>query len=145
MKQIEKTNYSPNKAWFNTINVEGLEYIYTIKKNERENVIIIQLIEKKPYKNIIFLYKASQEKIVKNIKYMIKYKNIEEIIISLQNIFNKGKISVKKKDEKYLVSIEITEFSKTFKYEIELEKNELKDENMKILNKIKEIEDKYKE
>ena len=43
------------------------------------------------------------------------------------------------------MNIEITEFSKTFKYEIELEKNELKDENVKILNKIKEIEDKYKE
>ena len=76
---------------------------------------------------------------------MIKYENIEEIIISLQDIFNKGKISVKKKGVKYLMNIEITEFSKTFKYEIELEKNELKDENMKILNKIKEIEDKYKE
>ena len=29
------------------------------------------------------------------------------------------------------MNIEITEFSKTFKYEIELEKNELKDENIK--------------
>ena len=66
-----------------------------------------------------------------DIKYMIKYENIEDIIISLQDIFNKGKISVKKKDEKYLMNIEITEFSKTFKYEIELEKNELKDENIK--------------
>ena len=123
MKQIEKANYSPNKTLFNTINIEGIEYIYTIKKNERENVIIIQLIEEKPYKNIIFLYKASQEKIVNDIKYMIKYENIEDIIISLQDIFNKGKISVKKKDEKYLMNIEITEFSKIFKYEIELEKN----------------------
>ena len=69
MKQIEKTNYSPNKTWLNTINKEGLEYIYTIKKNERDNVIIIQLIEEKPNKNIIFLYKASQEKIVNDIKY----------------------------------------------------------------------------
>ena len=32
MKQIEKTNNSPNKTCFNTINIEGLEYIYTIKK-----------------------------------------------------------------------------------------------------------------
>ena len=91
------------------------------------------------------MFRASTEKIVKSIKALILCENIDEMIISLQDMFNKGNITVEKKDEKYIMKIEATSFGKKVKYEIELEKNEpVIDENTKILNKIKEIDENYK-
>ena len=41
--------------------------------------------------------------------------NIDEMIISLQDMFNKGNITVEKKDEKYIMKIEATSFGKKVK------------------------------
>ena len=139
------TNYITPIIESKTINIEGEDYKYKITKDEKENKIIIELSEEKPNKNITFIYKESTEKIVKDIKQLFICENIDEMVISLENMFNKGKISVEKKNEKYLMKIEVTVLGKTSKYEIELEKIEPIDENQKILNKIKEIDDKYKE
>ena len=145
MEAIEITNDAPPITGLNTINIEGVEFIYNIQKDEKENKIIIKLSDEKPNKNICFLYESSSENIVKDIKQLLIFENIDEMIVSLQNILNKGKISVEKRNEKYIMKIEVTAFGKKSKYEIELEKNEPVDENKKILNKIKEIDIKYKE
>ena len=90
------------------------------------------------------MYRSSTEKIVKTIKVLFVCENIDEMIISLQDMFNKGNIIVEKKDEKYIMKIEATSFGKKVKYELELEKNEpVIDDNTKILNKIKEIDENY--
>jgi DNA repair exonuclease SbcCD ATPase subunit len=66
------------------------------------------------------------------------------MIVSLYDIFSNGNITVEKKDEKYIMKIEATGFGKKTKYEIELEKNDpVIDDNTKILNKIKEIDENY--
>ena len=139
------TDDAPPTRELNSISIEGVEYIYTIVKDEKENKIIIKLTEEKPYKNISYLYKASPEKLAKDIKQLSICDNNDQMITSLQDIFNKGKICVEKKDEKYIMKIKINAFGITSIYEIELEKNDPHDENKKILNKIKEIDDKYKE
>ena len=145
MEAIEVTNDAPPMIGSKTINIEGADYKYTIKKDEKENEIIIQLSEEKPDKYITFMFRASTEKIVKSIKALILCENIDEMIISLQDMFNKGNITVEKKDEKYIMKLEVTVFGKASKYELELEKNELViDDNTKILNKIKEIDENYK-
>ena len=145
MQTEEQTNDAPPTTGSSTINIEGVEYRYTIQKDEKENEIIIQLSEEKPDKCITFMYKASTEKIVKNAKALVICENIDEMIISLKDIFSNGKIIVEKKEEKYIMKIEATAFGKKVKYEIELEKNEpIIDENTKILNKIKEIDENYK-
>ena len=145
MQTEEQTNDAPPTTGSSSIIIEGVEYAYTIKKDEKENEIIIQLSEEKPDKYITFMFRASTEKIVKSIKALILCENIDEMIISLQDMFNKGNITVEKKDEKYIMKIEATSFGKKVKYEIELEKNEpVIDENTKILNKIKEIDKNYK-
>ena len=43
------------------------------------------------------MFRASTEKIVKSIKALILCENIDEMIISLQDMFNKGNITVEKK------------------------------------------------
>ena len=145
MDSEEQTNDAPPTTGSRTINIEGVEYIYTIEKDIKENEIIIKLSEEKPIKNITYLYKASTEQIVKNIKALILCENIDEMLVSLQDIFRRGKLIIEKKDEKYIMKIEIIAFGKKTKYEIELEKNEPINENTKILIKIKEIDEKYKE
>ena len=97
MEAIEITNDAPPMIGAKTINIEGADYKYTIKKDEKENEIIIQLSEEKPDKYITFMFRASTEKIVKSIKALILCENIDEMIISLQDIFNKGNITVEKK------------------------------------------------
>ena len=43
------------------------------------------------------MFRVSTEKIVKSIKALILCENIDEMIISLQDMFNKGNITVEKK------------------------------------------------
>ena len=137
MQTEEQTNDAPPTTGSSSIIIEGVEYAYTIKKDEKENEIIIQLSEEKPDKYITFMYRASSEKIFKTIKVLFVCENIDEMIILLQDIFSNGKIIVGKKDEKYIMKIEVAILGKTSKYELELEKNEpVIDENTKILNKI---------
>ena len=144
MKGEEQTNDAPPTTGSSTITIEGVEYTYTINKDEKENEIIIQLSEAKPDKYITFMYRSSAEKIVKTIKLLLVCENIDEMIISLHDIFINGNITVEKKDEKYIMKIEATGFGKKTKYEIELEKNDpVIDDNTKILNKIKEIDENY--
>ena len=146
MEQIEITNDAPPMIGSKTINIEGADYKYAIKKDEKEKEIIIQLSEAKPDKYITFMFRSSTEKIVKTIKALFMCDNINEMITSLKDIFRSGKIIVEKIDEKYIMKIEVTGFGKTSKYELELEKNEpVIDDNTKILNKLKEIDEKYKE
>ena len=52
MEQIEITNDAPPMIGSKTINIEGADYKYAIKKDEKENEIIIQLSEAKPDKYI---------------------------------------------------------------------------------------------
>ena len=118
MQTEEQTNDTPPTTGSSTINIEGVEYIYTIKKDEKENEIIIQLSEEKPDKYITFIYSSSTEKIVKNIKALLMCDNIDEMIISLQDIFSSGKIIVEKKAEKYFMKIQSKAFGKKIKYEM---------------------------
>ena len=144
-KELTQNDAAPIKNG-KTLNIEGNEYIYSITKTELEGEILIKLLEKNINKNITFIYKASSEKIVKDIKALCLCENIEEIINSLQNIFDNGNIFVEKKDEKYFLKIEAMGFGKISKYELELEKDEpFICEDSSIINKIKEFDNRYQE
>ena len=131
-----------------TINIEGVEYTYSINQNqEEEKCVIITLSEEKPNKNITFTYKASEKKLIKDIKPLSLCDNIEEMILELIDIFNNEEILVEKKEEKYFMKI-ITKKRKK-EYVIELEKNEPiveeNAENGELLKKIKVLDNKCKE
>ena len=55
METFEITNDAPPIMRTKTINIEGADYIYTIKKDEKENEIIIQLSGEKNLINILLL------------------------------------------------------------------------------------------
>ena len=128
-----------------TINIKGDKYKYSITKMEKENGIIIKLSEVKPKKNITFTYEALRDKVIKDIKILYIYENIDEMIKTLNDIFNKGKITVEEKDNKYIMKIDVSVLEKLSEYEIELEKHEQNEKQPKILLKLKEIDNKYKE
>jgi len=128
-----------------TINIKGDKYKYSITKMVKENGIIIKLSEVKPKKNITFTYEALRDKVIKDIKILYIYENIDEMIKTLNDIFNKGKITVEEKDNKYIMKIDVSVLEKLSEYEIELEKHEPNEKQPKILLKLKEIDNKYKE
>ena len=128
-----------------TINIKRDKYKYSITKMVKENGIIIKLSEVKPKKNITFTYEALRDKVIKDIKILYIYENIDEMIKTLNDIFNKGKITVEEKDNKYIMKIDVSVLEKLSEYEIELEKHEPNEKQPKILLKLKEIDNKYKE
>ena len=128
-----------------TINIKGVDYKYSIKKIEKENGIIIRLSEVKPCKNITFTYEALRDKVIKDIKILYIYENIDEMINALNDIFNKGKITVEEKDKKYIMKIDVSLLDKLSEYQIELEKHDPNEKQPKILLKLKEMNDKYNE
>ena len=141
---IKENATSPIKET-KTIKIEGTEYKYSINQIEKEDRISIKLFEAKPEKNITFIYKATTEQLIKDIKVLYVCENIEEMINSLQDIFFRGKLVVEKKEEKYFMKIEIETIGKLSIYKIQLEKHEPIDEKTEILLKIKEMENKFQE
>ena len=146
MEQIQNKEEAPTIKGEKTINIEDTDFIYEISKTENEEGITIKLSGENPDKRITFIYQAKTEKIVKDIKALIICDNIEEIITSLQEIFNTGKIEVIKEEEKYVMKIEVSAFGKVSKYQLLLEKTEeLIDEKESLKKKISELEYKYNE
>ena len=146
MTNKESTNNAPPTTGTRTINIEGKEFTYSIKKMENEEGASIELSEAIPDRNITFTYKTTTAKLVKDIKVLLICENLEEIITSLEDIFDKSKITVEKKEEdKYALKIEALTYGKLAKYELELERNEPIDEKIEVSIKIKELEKKYKE
>ena len=89
-----------------TIKIDGVEYAYSINQvQEEEKLVVITLSEEKPDKNITFTYKASEKKLIKDIKLLSACDNVEEIILELTDIFNNEEILVEKKEEKYFMKI----------------------------------------
>ena len=95
-----------------TINIEEAEYSYLITQLEKEEGILIKLSEVNPSKNITFTYQSTTEQLKKKIKAILMCENVEEIINSLNDIFNSGKINIEKKNEKYIMNIEASIFGK---------------------------------
>ena len=100
--------------------------------------------ELKPNKNITFIYEAVIDKLTKDIKYLKMCDNIDEMIKSLNDIFDRGEITVEEKNNKYFMSIELSLLGKS-KYEIELKRLDLKDEKALFIRMLEEIDKKYKE
>ena len=128
-----------------TINIKGERYKYSILKMEKENGIIIKLSEEKPKKNFTFIYEALMDQIVKDIKILYIYENVDAMINALYDIFNKGKIIFEEKDNKYIMEIDVSLLGKLSKYEIEFKKQEPDDKKIGLLKKFKDLDNSFKE
>ena len=124
--------------------IENIEYIYSISKLENKDGISIILKELKPNKNIKFIYEALKDKLTKDIKQLYICENIDEMINTLKDMIDTGNIIVEKREDKYIMIIEIAVLKKISKYEIELIKKEPINEKNELLIKLNDMDNKFK-
>ena len=92
-------NNAPPTNDIKLINIDEVDYTYTNTRTEKENEICIKLTEFIQKDNIYFLYKVSLNQIVKDIKTLFKFQNIDKIIYYLKDIFLKSDIKVEKNNK----------------------------------------------
>ena len=97
METRDLLNNETYKENIKYITIKGVEYKYLITKMENEDGISIKLSEVKPDKNITFDYHSLAKKISEDIKFLSLCDNIEEMINSLYDMINKGKVTVEEK------------------------------------------------
>ena len=128
--------------------IDDSEFSFTISELKDSNCISIELKEVKKKLNIYFLYEASIEQLKNEVKFLDLCTNTEEIINSLYQLFNNDKVKIVKKEDKYIMELEL-EFSiigLAKKYEINLEKIEIPEPEPieeDLMGSIKNINEKY--
>ena len=128
--------------------IDDSEFSFTISELKDNNCISIELKEVKKKLNIYFLYEASIEKLKEEVKFLDLCTNTEEIINSLYQLFNNDKVKILKKEDKFIMELEL-EFSiigLAKKYEINLEKIEIPEPEPieeELMSSIKNINEKY--
>jgi len=133
----------PTKERGKTIIVNEIEYSYSISKSEKNDSLIIKLFESKPKTNIYFLYEAPIDKLIKDIKVLSLCESIEEMVESLNEVFNLGNATVVEKDCKYYLELKFGGIGISKKNVIELIKFEPKSPEAALEDRIKALEDNY--
>ena len=121
--------------------IDNSPFSYLISKLDKEEGIIIKLSESKPKTNIYYTYEALTEQIIKDIKILYSCESIEEMILFLKEVFDKGKAKVENKEGKYELLFE--GFGKAKKSVVELKKFEPKDPLAGLNDRIKNIEERF--
>ena len=148
MEKIEEIKNKPceltMKSAKSIININGLEYIYSIQKLDKDEGIKIKLFESIPKTNIYYEYEASISELTKNIKILLLCENLDEMINLLITSFNEGKVKFIEKEEKYYIELQFEAIGKSKISIIELQKFEPKDPITEINDKIHLIENECK-
>ena len=146
MEQLDVCESAPNgpiTPGDKGIYIEQIKYIYSITKSKEDKDSLK-----------IKLYDPTQKsKLIKEIKFLSLYENIDEMIDSLERIFTKGNVRVEVKDGLYNMELKLTDVKKSYviqltRYEIEPSnkaKIELEDKINKLENKYKDLFNKYEE
>ena len=95
----------PAKLCGKPVKINEIEYLYSISKSE-DNELSIVFFESIPKSNITFSYKATLLKLTQDIKILSLCENIDEMISSLNKVFNSGNIKVDEKNGKYYLEME---------------------------------------
>ena len=140
---LEKPNNCPPTININSILIDGINYSYSITCSSKKQGILLKLTEINPDKNVYFLYEASKEEIIKQIKPLFLCGNIEEMIKILRELFEGEKVKVIKKDEKYIMEFQFKGIGIDVISQIELEKHDQSAEANKFSEELKEINEKY--
>ena len=157
MEQLDVCESAPNgpiTPGDKGIYIEQIKYIYSITKSkEDKDSLKIKLYDPTQKSKFYFIYEASYQKLIKEIKFLSLYENIDEMIDSLERIFTKGNVRVEVKDGLYNMELKLTDVKKNYviqltRYEIEPSnkaKIELEDKINKLENKYKDLFNKYEE
>ena len=98
------------------------QYLLSITSNENKDGILIKLTEK--LNNIYYLYEASKEQIIKDIKALVLCESIDEMIESLKELVETKKVKFEQKEDNYIMNFEFSGIGIKSKSQIELIKHE---------------------
>ena len=132
----------PAKEEEKKIIINENEYSYLISKSDKNDSLTIKLFESTPKTNIYFLYEAPISKLIKDIKLLSICENVEEMINSLNEVFNQGNAKFEENDGKYYLELQFSGLGISKKSVIELIKYESK-KPMTLEERIKALETNY--
>ena len=98
------------------------QYLLSITSNENKDGILIKLTEK--LNNIYYLYEASKEQLIKDIKALVLCESIDEMIESLKEVVETKKVKFEQKEDNYIMNFEFSGIGIKSKSQIELIKYE---------------------
>ncbi len=88
------------------IYINGISYSYLVSKSEKDKEkLIIKLYDPTPKSKIYFIYESDFSKIKKDIKFLEFCENLDEIIVCLNDIFNKGNAQVEDNHGEYYLKL----------------------------------------
>ena len=126
--------------------INGIKYSYLITKSEKEKEsLIVKLYDAKNNQKNNFTYEATVQKIIKDIKFLSLCDNLDEMIVSLNNVFSLGNAKVEENHGIFNLELKyiVTGISK--KCIIKLIKHDPKNPMRELEIKIDKLENKYKE
>ena len=134
--------------------INGIKYSYSITKSENEEEsLIIKLYEPNEKSDIYFTYAAPLQKLNKDIKFLSLCENIDEMIVSLKEVFSQGNATVEEEHGEYNMVFKVSGFGIKKKCFIQLTKHEIEQAKKptnesvvkinKIENKINDLYNKF--
>ena len=141
MSEIKVKNDTKNKEL--TIMIKDIEYKCSISQLKDKEGIIIKLNELKPKTNIYYLYQAEKAKLTTDNKILSMCQDIKEVITTLEDIFEEGKVKFEEKEDKYFLEMKISFGNKEKTIKFELNKYEPKDKLTELNEKMQILENKY--
>ena len=132
--------------------INGIKYSVSINKSQnKSDSLIIKIFDPNNKIDIYFTYEASIQKLKNDIKYLLLFETLEEMINSLNNIFNIGNACVEKDKDNYFLKLKFTvngiikisivqlTIHKLTKDTIENKLNELENKYNELINKYNEL------
>ena len=132
--------------------INGIKYSVSINKSQnKSDSLIIKIFDPNNKIDIYFTYEASIQKLKNDIKYLLLFETLEEMINSLNNIFNIGNSCVEKDKDNYFLKLKFTvngiikisivqlTIHKLTKDTIENRLNELENKYNELINKYNEL------
>ena len=127
--------------------INDIKYSYSITKSEKEKEsLIIKLYDPNNISDFYFTYESDVEKLMKDIKFLSLYENLDEMIDSLKEIFTNGNVQVEEKDGIFNMEFKLIGIKK--KCIVQLIKHEIekpKESKSELENKIDKLENKFKD
>ena len=124
--------------------INGIKYLYSINKlNKEEGSLIIKLYNSNNKEDIFFTYEAGIQKLIKDIKFLSSFENLDEMITSLRAIFSYGNAKVEVNHEEYKLILNLTLTGIPKKYFVQLTKHESVKPKNESKDKFEELENKY--
>ena len=103
---MELEKYEKNE--YTGIIINEIKYNYYIGKSEEiKDSLIIKLYDPNNISKYFYSYEANYDKLIKDIKFFSIYENIDDIIVSLKEIFAKRNIEIQEKDGIYYLELKI--------------------------------------